>query len=458
MIHARKGMDNKGMTLVELLLAVTILAIIVVPLLHAFVSSARVNRKSRLTAKLTTVGQDVMEGLKAYSVEDLAYEFDYPNGSPAHNGFQLINPNMVGNAATLAANVKELRDNGSGGLTSCDISANEGSIKTSGSNLYFDDTPGKKFYYAITNVSAEQSGAGTYKADVLITIDPKKYTSAGSVSNNSARHNEVSLADLTSMDTTKDAFYLESGAQVNGAYMQMTASGATLTPDNVSGMCKDIKVTVEPDTGTSNVKVTYEFDYHPAGAATPVATYPNNPALSAVKYNTLENVYLFYMPSYNSSGDKITYENKSGLDINFVLVKRQITAADGLIPDYKVDSFTQLYNSELGYKCNVGITNTSGSTVLKTNVDTNLASLIPDTTSTLTAADILKNGSLTGVTITGADTASGTLKNVAGDLKNDRIFDVTIDIYEPGTINTAIAGSGMMPDNKRLTRLKGNMN
>ena len=49
MSRAKRRIDNKGMTLVELLLAVTILAIIVVPLLHAFVSSARVNRKAKQT-------------------------------------------------------------------------------------------------------------------------------------------------------------------------------------------------------------------------------------------------------------------------------------------------------------------------------------------------------------------------------------------------------------------------
>lgn len=62
---------NAGFSLVELLIAVIILAIIVVPLLHGFVTSARMNGKARQTQRAITVAQDLMEGLKAYDIEEL---------------------------------------------------------------------------------------------------------------------------------------------------------------------------------------------------------------------------------------------------------------------------------------------------------------------------------------------------------------------------------------------------
>ena len=43
----RIRMDNNGLSLVELLIAVVILAVIVAPLLHAFVTAARVNAISK---------------------------------------------------------------------------------------------------------------------------------------------------------------------------------------------------------------------------------------------------------------------------------------------------------------------------------------------------------------------------------------------------------------------------
>ena len=46
--HTKEGqLNNAGFSLVELLIAMVVLAIIVVPLLHSFVTSARTNAKSR---------------------------------------------------------------------------------------------------------------------------------------------------------------------------------------------------------------------------------------------------------------------------------------------------------------------------------------------------------------------------------------------------------------------------
>ena len=93
-----KSLNNKGLTLVELLIAIVVLAIIVVPLLHAFITSARINAKSKEKLRLTQIAQDIMEGLKAYTLEDIAYEFNYPNSgsiSEHPSGFKIINPNII---------------------------------------------------------------------------------------------------------------------------------------------------------------------------------------------------------------------------------------------------------------------------------------------------------------------------------------------------------------------------
>ncbi|MDE5932235.1 MAG: prepilin-type N-terminal cleavage/methylation domain-containing protein, partial [Lachnospiraceae bacterium] len=81
---------NAGFSLVELLIAVIILAIIVVPLLHGFVTSARMNGKARQTQRAITVAQDLMEGLKAYDIEELKEQFNNPE-----NGFYVMDQRMV---------------------------------------------------------------------------------------------------------------------------------------------------------------------------------------------------------------------------------------------------------------------------------------------------------------------------------------------------------------------------
>lgn len=86
----RKLNKDAGFSLLELLIAVIILAIIVIPLLNMFLSSNRINVKSRQTLRATTLAQDIMEGLKAYDIEELQAQFNNPT-----DGFYVINDNMI---------------------------------------------------------------------------------------------------------------------------------------------------------------------------------------------------------------------------------------------------------------------------------------------------------------------------------------------------------------------------
>lgn len=57
-----KRLDNRGLTLIELLMAIAILAIIIVPVFGSFITSARVNMKARRTLAATNVAQTIFEG------------------------------------------------------------------------------------------------------------------------------------------------------------------------------------------------------------------------------------------------------------------------------------------------------------------------------------------------------------------------------------------------------------
>ncbi len=63
--------DNRGLTLVELLVAVVILGIIVSPLLHSFVTSARTAQKSRQYGDATTAAQNILETIEAADLDAL---------------------------------------------------------------------------------------------------------------------------------------------------------------------------------------------------------------------------------------------------------------------------------------------------------------------------------------------------------------------------------------------------
>ncbi len=73
-----RKLTNKGMSLVEIIVAVAIIAIVTVPLLQSFVSSTRYNTKARETQRAIIVAQSLMEAFKAYSMEELQHQFSDP--------------------------------------------------------------------------------------------------------------------------------------------------------------------------------------------------------------------------------------------------------------------------------------------------------------------------------------------------------------------------------------------
>ena len=73
-----KKRKNAGMSLIEVIVAVAIFAITAAVLLQSFVTSGRINRKSRIYLEATTVAQNIMEELKAQTFEEVSVAFIYP--------------------------------------------------------------------------------------------------------------------------------------------------------------------------------------------------------------------------------------------------------------------------------------------------------------------------------------------------------------------------------------------
>ena len=83
--------DDRGLTLVELIVGVTILAIIVVPLLHIFVTGANTEYKSRIYGDATDAAQNLSEQIQANDADTIldnadavdsgAYYYTYDSAS-----------------------------------------------------------------------------------------------------------------------------------------------------------------------------------------------------------------------------------------------------------------------------------------------------------------------------------------------------------------------------------------
>ena len=123
---------NAGFSLLELLIAVTILAIITIPMLHMFVTSARINGKSRITLRATVLAQDIVEGLKAYHIDEIQDQF---NGV---EDFEMLNTSVIAGDCTYKEDVDR-------------------------------EKPGK-YYFVLKNAKLENS-----RFDVLISVDATGY-------------------------------------------------------------------------------------------------------------------------------------------------------------------------------------------------------------------------------------------------------------------------------------------
>ena len=142
---------NAGFSLLELLIAVTILAIITIPMLHMFVTSARINGKSRITLRATVLAQDIVEGLKAYHIDEIQDQF---NGV---EDFEMLNTSVIAGDCTYKEDVdREIAENGSDP---------DDSSKAK---------PGK-YYFVLKNAKLENS-----RFDVLISVDATGYVEGAS--------------------------------------------------------------------------------------------------------------------------------------------------------------------------------------------------------------------------------------------------------------------------------------
>lgn len=100
--------NNKGLSFVELIIAITLLAIVIGPIMNSLIASARVNMDSRKLMCATDVAQGVVEGLSGKSFKGVLAAYD-PSLSNLSNGTEFC---RIG--GTNIYNNHLIKSNGSG--------------------------------------------------------------------------------------------------------------------------------------------------------------------------------------------------------------------------------------------------------------------------------------------------------------------------------------------------------
>ena len=478
----RKLNKDAGFSLVELLIAVVILAIIVIPLMNLFVSSNRINIKSRKTLRATTVAQDIMEGLKAYNIKEIKEQF----ADPA-NGFYVIDSTLI-----------------KGGV------AEETSLEVDPSG-----NPASGFYvFSMKDVTMQGS-----KFDAKIEVDGRGYMEGTLTHDN--KFNDAALADARSIDKENGTFVesekirqavlksvFKDGDMKDAIEAKLRAAGLSDTEidaqidavcfknaasffDKVSRTITiDLSVSAEVDEDGNHkvdMEVTqiYDFTYDLGGANVEVHT--SGDMGSGVMVNAMPcgkiarmidaatgdekiNVNLFYYPLYGSSFDKIIINNGSGADINLLIAKQRHEVIDSVTglpdssdPEYLTDP--QLMAAEQAYHVDVEIKDGHGAFlsaddfILKTNLGLNLVgekylagasiNLPAQLTVNGTHMDLSGSSGMNIFTLDGVRSPMG--KDPAPGEATELIYDVRVGIYEEGA-----AASGF-PEDMRKVVIGGSM-
>ena len=411
---------NAGFSLLELLIAVTILAIITIPMLHMFVTSAKINGKSRITLRATVLAQDIVEGLKAYHIEEIQDQF---NGV---EDFEMLNNSVIAGGCTYREDVDR-------------------------------EEPGK-YYFILKDAKLENS-----KFDVLISVDATGYVEGASPT----RPTPLNVKDVAKVTSTeKNSGYTQKKLWIDSMHEEILEEIKDQNNLGVPKSAQDFNIvglsykriiniklyddgTFIDDEGNTITKTNatiyymYEFSY---GGKSYTYSYPGAGDPNPCGNFEGDNFYLFYYPLYGAEWDKIVFECKQSKALNLYIAKQ----VDETMSDAELNA------AENAYKAVVNIEDPSKDHfTIRTNLGT---SLVNDTFLESIHGDAKIPGQVTyqqnGATMVNKLNIfdlGGIRDQVHGaDGDNDTItefiYDIVVEVYEQGA-----ADAGFPSDMRKVT-------
>jgi len=313
----KRRLNNKGFTLVELIIAMTILAIIVVPLLRAFVIAAITNTKASKAQRATNCAQNFIETLKSTTVSDMAlsvYNYTTDAEGNAVVSFPVSSftgKDAAGSAATIRAFEATIGAAGQYAQTTtpCVTAA------TQGGDFQGPTTEGDQLCFIFPNVAQNNR-----YYDLVLELTAGKTASE-------AKLNSVNLANciyLAQHDNLADeaAYSFETA---NAAYAN--TPGVTTMVMNKSQFEQKMTRTITLEiTGTGDsVMVTMTTDFDCGAGYTSSDKRHYIITETSVHDNSdgeMAGIYLFYYPLYGNGASRDTFivNNRENLDVDLFLV------------------------------------------------------------------------------------------------------------------------------------------
>lgn len=418
-----KKKNNKGFSLVEMLIGVAILAVILIPIINNLAVSSRINVKARRIQEATVLGQNMLEGLKIESnFADVAKQLLYSRDSD----FDLF---TVADISGMTCQQVEETPTGFENVTEAcvlPVKDDSGAII----DYSFQENAQRKYAFELKKIKYKNVN---YCARV--TYDASVYSNNEDATENiNDKDMPIIHAVATDYNAVITQGYRDKWAEstlldhYNKWFSKYTdpSLGVLNTQTNSTiedNMRRTFTITMDYDTVSGKYMVKAELLY--TLSETLISADPEydvyreySDTLYSGEFATLENVYLFYTPNLIQGSDTIKVINNLPGDkgnITFYLVEQSQTVKYGT------------YNEKMaGYRANFYLSEAEDPSlpaapnkVFKTTIKHNLASSLPET---IQEAVIDYKINPTDVINTQAF--------ISVDEKKTRLYDITIDIYQ----------------------------
>lgn len=363
--------NNKGFSLVEVLVAVGIFGIIVGPFLAGFTQSAVMNARARKMEEATTAGQNVMEKIRNAKTEEL---IDTTGASP------------------YGAVASDLHD---------EIGAPSGH---NGTRITWSDTVNGRDY--------------TIYSFIDPTNDTYDDTNAAAAENFNeyTDYNKTPIANIYAMSGGQDGAYMLGTDADDAAVTRFPGAPLTVMAGMKRNAIIDIRKVGDEKTVNISVEYTYGTDTYTTIASQPI--YANKEADVE-----LRNIFLYFTPmTYKSfSGETITIRNWNNIPVRVFLVRQG--EEDGTFGTYKVD--VKVYEP--------GNTTGEAVTTLRTNLANGVAAngAALDNVDVYYGKDAAaENYAQTGIFGTAEEYLG--LVDLSDKQVEERAYQVTVQVYEQG--------------------------
>lgn len=330
-----KKLNHKGMTLVEVIVAMAILAVVIAPTLRIFASTSGTNFRAKQRQRATTVAESTMEALKAYSLDNLCRLFD---------GNEFKGANIRQADGTLVGSQSAKAVDGSGHQVSPFRSDNTFNTDYNEYILTANKVVSESSYFnVVVNIKPYIStNSASYERNMLQMDSPNKY-----------RDCIINLEELKEEQSFDAEAKLKNAAK-DKVIAEVTTGTPTITNSDIelSNFVRKIELDVDDNgtTQTVSIEITYTADakvqYKLAGVAqtakeytglkyevdfstTPGSTtettkvlYDNSATIAGTdvvgRQSKLDRIFLYYYPTYSEiygTGAKDEIEVASDLSV-----------------------------------------------------------------------------------------------------------------------------------------------